>query len=239
MHRNRAGVYERHQTTIANVGFTLKRLQQSHLGLNVTAPLKTEVLDYCHGVSALAAQLGAANTLVAKKEGWWAENTDATGLLNVLGGAQSLRGQTVAVLGAGGAARAVVWALEGAGCEEIRVHCRSQRSFSILNDRSLTRKASLQWRPWGDVKDPVDLVINSTPLGRHEPLPIELRSPRIIDLNYRPHMTTELCRQSRSIGLIAQDGRALLLEQALLAQQLWFGDLPVGLRDAMTQPLMK
>ena len=88
------------------------------------------------------------------------------------------------------------------------------------------------------MKDPVDLVINSTPLGRHEPLPIELRSPR----NYRPElpasMTTELCRQSRS-KLDTQDGRALLLEQALLAQQLWFGDLPVGLRDAMTQPLMK
>ena len=70
-------------------------------------------------------------------------------LLNVLGGAQSLQGQTVAVLGAGGAARAVVWALEGAECEEIRAHLSIWQSFSILNDRSLTRKASLQWRPLG------------------------------------------------------------------------------------------
>ena len=238
-HRAVIGTYRAYPTTAKSLGKTLDTLLPGTLGLNITAPLKSVVLDHCEEVSDLAMQLGAANTLVSKGGFWRAENTDAPGLLETLGGSDALTGQSVSVLGAGGAASAVIWALVQAGCSSIQVRCRSKEGFDRLSERAIAPNGALVWQPWSKEGPAVDLVINSTPLGRIDPMPISLKAQRILDLNYRPDGWTELCRQSRSVGISCADGRGLLLEQGILAQQLWFGDLPNGLREAMGNSLLK
>ncbi len=238
-HRGWVGEYRAHTTATENLSRELERLHPNYTGLNITHPLKTAVIEYCPQISPLAQRLGAANTLVAVGPSWRAENTDGPGLLRVLGGPGALGGKDALVLGAGGAARATIWALDQAGCARIQIRCRRKTAFEELHARQLTETAALQHLGWHEGAGSVDLVINSTPLGRDTPLDLQAQTPRVLDLNYRPDGPTMLCQKSETMGLITQDGRALLLEQGLLAQQLWFGDLPTGLRQAMAKSLMK
>lgn len=238
-HRGIPGEYTNHTTSAEGLAQELEGLLPDYHGLNITHPLKAKVLAYCSEVSPLAVRLAAANTLVRVGSSWRGENTDAPGLLRVLGGPGAPGEKVALVLGAGGAARATIWALGHAGYAHIQVRCRQEVAFQELQCRGLTDRATLSWLPWDAAAGPVDLVINSTPLGRHLDLPLNAKTPRVLDLNYRPKSSTQFCLKSRSKGLISQDGRALLLEQGLLAQELWFGDQPRGLRQAMAQELLE
>jgi len=124
-------------------------------GVNVTIPHKEAALALADVVSAEAGAIGAANTLTFAEGRILAENTDAGGFLDALG--RDPRGLRVLVLGAGGSARAVVWALREAGAGEVSVWNRTTERAKGLAREFGVRHAE---RP-----EPVDLLVNCTSVG--------------------------------------------------------------------------
>jgi shikimate dehydrogenase len=124
-------------------------------GLNVTVPHKLAAHDLADSRSPAAKAIGAVNTLTFEGGGIGADNTDAAGLLDAIG--ESPAGRTALVLGAGGAARAAVWALRDAGAAEVSVWNRTaERAAAVASDLGARPVA----RP-----EAADLVVNCTAVG--------------------------------------------------------------------------
>jgi shikimate dehydrogenase len=199
-----------------------------YAGLNVTVPHKQAALALADSASAAASEIGAANTLsfapgaetgVATIA---AENTDAGGLLASL--PSSPRGKRALVLGAGGAARAVVWALAGAGA-----------AVEVWN-RTAERAAAVAAELGGSaVADPdpagFELIVNTSAVGLHgedpfEHLPLspgDFKSDQVVvDMVYgeRP---SALLAAAEAAGAAAVDGLEVLVQQGALSLELWTG----------------
>lgn len=239
-HRGLQGSYARYQVSPKDLESTLAHLLSDHLGLNLTHPLKTAALQFCQKLDPLALKLAAVNTLVAGPKGWLGVNTDGPGLLRDLQQADWQLAQTRAlILGAGGAARAAVWALAQLGCRQLVICCRRRAAFEDLHRDLANELDALEYQPWLENQSDVDLIVNATPLGRSEPLEVPCLAPRVLDLNYCPQGTTALCQSADSRGLIWRDGRGLLLQQALLAQDRWFASRPKDLERAMAHSIFE
>jgi len=199
------------------------------VGLSVTMPLKEAVAAAVSELTPVAAQLGAVNTVIIGPDGTTGANTDGDGFLDALA-PWSPAGRAVAVLGAGGAARAVVLALAGAGARDIAVVGRSPERAA--------RAASLGGRVGGpaDVEG-ADLVVNATPVGMagtegegRAPLDEALLRPGqvVVDLVYHPVRTPLLAAAARR-GATPVDGVGMLVHQAAHAFRAWTGlDAPVA-----------
>lgn len=190
-------------------------------GANVTVPHKEAALVAATEATAAAREIGAANTLTFGPGGRIAaDNTDAPGLLAALG--ESPAGWTVLVLGAGGTARAAVWALRGAGADVAVLNRTRERAERLVAD--------LGGRVAGH-PDPADLLVNCTTVGLHDPdaAPIPLagldRFPRVVDFVYRDGGTA-LVRAARERGLPTIDGLELLVRQGALSFEIWTGRRP-------------
>jgi shikimate dehydrogenase len=211
------------------------------LGANVTIPHKQAALALASSASDEAREIGAANTLTFTPEGEIAaENTDAPGVLEAL--AVAPRGMRAQVLGAGGSARAVVWALTRAGAAEVWVWNRTpERAVALARELG----ASAVERP-----RPADLLVNCTalelpregasraqasaarlqPSATGHPLlnQVELkfdqvgRYPYVVDLAYSPG-GTELLTAARAQGAHTVDGLDVLVAQGALSLELWTG----------------
>jgi shikimate dehydrogenase len=191
-------------------------------GANVTVPHKEAALTLADAVSDGASAIGAANTLLFEPDGTIvAENTDAPGLIEAL--PDSPEGQTVQVLGAGGSARAVVWALLDAGAERVSVWNRTEQRARELSEDLGARAVS---RPQG-----ADLLVNCTTIGLESPqqlkeLPLptdwQARYVCVVDLVYAPQ-ETELISAARQAGLRVVDGLELLLAQGALSFERFTG----------------
>ncbi len=211
------------------------------VGVNVTIPHKHAALELAHEASPAAREIGAANTLTFKSDGTIAaENTDAPGLLAAL--QESPRGLRALVLGAGGSARAVVWALREAGASEVLVHNRTHaRAEELARDLGVRASTRLE---------AADLLVNCTSVGLdgdsversatdgHELNQLGLTFDQlgeysyVIDLVYRSK-TTELLDAARAHGARTVDGLEILMQQGALSLQLWTGHEPS--RDIMRQ----
>ncbi len=200
-------------------------------GLNVTIPHKQSVLPLLDELAPAACAIGAANTLWMRAGRLVGENTDAPGFLADLKrlGFEAAPGERRAlVLGAGGAARAVVYALAQAGWQ-VRVAARRVEQAAGLAELS-ERVAALLWQPAALVEEPCALLVNATPLGMFpqtdaSPWPEELPFPAgvaVYDLVYNP-AETRLVRAARAAGLRAANGLGMLVEQAALAFEVWTG----------------
>lgn len=220
-------------------------------GLNVTVPHKRAALALASSADDGARFAGAANTLVPEARGWRAHNTDVEGLLLALRRdlAFEPRGRRCLVLGAGGAARAAVVALGGAGAQEIRVANRNggraEKLVAELGPRlAATALAAVPLHRTPEQLHACDLVVSATPLGLDPqgrwPWPVE-RMPRgvlVYDMAYRPGGETPLVRQARDAGLAAASGLSMLLCQGALAFQLWTGrDAPWDAMQEALRPL--
>lgn len=216
---------------------------QDCLGANVTIPHKRAVLPLLDKIDPLAEQIGAVNTIVNRDDYLYGYNTDAPGLLHalkeqgigkaVLGGRVSLKGYTVVLLGAGGAARGAAFALTGAGIERLIILNRHLERAQML-------AADVQQHYEGPIfslNDPSFLIahssaiiINATSLGMHEDasmLPTEVLArfdpdTFVYDMIYNPSQTYLLC-QARAIGLRTANGLSMLLHQGALSFTLWTG----------------
>ncbi len=197
-------------------------------GANVTVPHKGAALALADALSETAREIGAANTLVFAGEEIRAENTDAEGLLNAL--PASPAGKRALVLGAGGAARAVVWALLREGAE-VEVWNRTElRSHHLCGELGGTPIAEPDQTGF-------DLIVNSTAvgLGGEDPfaeLPLSGESfvpgQTVVDMVYGGEPTA-LLRAAEASGANAVDGIEVLVQQGALSFGIWTGrDAPLA-----------
>ena len=208
-------------------------------GLSVTAPHKSAVIGHLDWVEPKASEIGAVNTLVVEGERLRGYNTDADAALTALRGLIELRGARVAVVGAGGAARAVLWGLrrEGAHATVFARDVDRARPTAVRFGASVTSSDGARF---GDY----DVVINATPLGtrgREEgetpATARQLRGARVAyDLVYNPS-TTRFMREASEAGCTTVGGLSMLVAQAASQFELWTGlDAPV---DAMREAAEK
>ena len=196
-------------------------------GASVTIPYKRDALRAAVAVAAVAREVGAANTLRPSAGGWEATNTDVDGFLAPLeaAGAASLAGARAAVLGAGGAARAVVVALARRGARVV-VHARRTDQA-----REVADELGAAAGPWPPEPGSWDLLVNTTPLGggarRDEsPLPGGPFDGRLVyDLTYGAG-ESRLVREARAAGCATIDGLAMLVAQAERQFAWWTGQQP-------------
>lgn len=192
-------------------------------GANVTIPHKQAALALADEASEVARAIGAANTLLFGRSGEIAaDNTDAPALLDAL--PVSPRGKTAVVLGAGGSARAAVWALINAGAIEVRVWNRH-----LERARRLCEEFGCQ--PASEVQA-ADLVVNCTPLGREGDLAVFKQLPVraddlavfgcVVDFVYGD-VETSLVRAARRLGVPVVDGLDLLVGQGALSFERFTG----------------
>jgi shikimate dehydrogenase len=212
------------------------------VGASVTVPHKETALAIADEVEPLARRVGAANTIVIGQGGQiHARNTDVGGFLDSLrAAALDWRPSTPAVvLGAGGAARAIVVALLDAGVTDIRlVNRTSSRASALAKDMGHAVRPA----PWEDRARALagaGVLVNATTLGMsgQPPLGIDLAPlparAAVVDIVYSP-LETPLLAQARARGLVAVDGLGMLLHQARPAFAAWFGVEPEVTADLRT-----
>jgi shikimate dehydrogenase len=205
------------------------------LGANVTAPHKEAAFEACDRRTPVAEALGAANTLW-RQDGWlWGDNTDVAGFLanldeSAAGWAEQRK--LAVVIGAGGAARGIIYALASRGFERIAVVNRTQARAEALAEHF---GSSITVTPWTDLAAELpsaDLLVNTSTLGMigQPALSVDLGSLSkravVADAVYVP-LRTPLIEAARGRGLRAAEGLGMLLHQAAPSFARWFGQRPV------------
>jgi shikimate dehydrogenase len=190
-------------------------------GANVTIPHKEAALALADEAGEEAAAIGAANTLTFADGRIRADNTDAPGLVAAIG---PVEGQSALVLGAGGSARAAVWALLHAGARDVMVWNRTPARAEALS-------ADLGGRAVSE-PEPADLLLNCTSVGldasdeTFKELPINADGLGdycvLVDLVYG-ESTTTLTRAASKSGLKTVDGLEILVRQGALSLERWTG----------------
>lgn len=205
------------------------------LGANVTVPHKVAVAGLVDKLDPSAAQAGAVNTLVFRDGRLEGHNTDGAGALDALAEAGvRVKGARTLVLGAGGAARAVAYALQGAEAVVTLTNRHAAKAEALAKEGGFT---TIPWERIPDVMHAVDLLVNATTLGLHgERAPADPRKllpgAAVFDCVYVPG-GTPLVREAREAGHVAVPGEAMLLHQGARAFILWTGKpAPVGVMRA-------
>jgi shikimate dehydrogenase len=206
-------------------------------GANVTVPHKEAVIPVMDELDQTARRLGAVNTIVVDPGGRLiGRNSDGYGFLeNLYANAPdwSAKLGPATVLGAGGAARAIVGALLDAGAPEIRLVNRTRsRAESIAEDFGDKRVIAGDWTAMAIHLESATLLVNTTSLGMkgQPPLEIDLSSlpsdAVVNDIVYVP-LETELLKSAKARGNPTVDGVGMLLHQARLGFTAWFGGEPL------------
>ena len=230
-------------------------------GLNVTIPHKQNVIPFLDELTPTAQAIGAVNTIYLRENKLLGDNTDAAGFLadlkkflpaNTLtcpgGRCQARHGDLkVLVLGAGGSARAVTYALLNDGWK-VTIAARQVEQAQQLADSFVNYKLPITVCKLSSLENhltnlhslvsSLSLIVNTTPIGmtpntEQSPVPESLLLPRhvsIYDLVYNPR-ETKLVQDARARGLNAATGLGMLIEQAALSFELWTGHRPS--REAM------
>jgi shikimate dehydrogenase len=198
-------------------------------GLSVTAPHKSVVMSFLDWIDPAAQEMGAVNTIVIRGDELHGYNTDATGFITPLRHKfGSLRGARCAVIGAGGGARAALWALRNEGAQvELFVRAPDKAraaSAEFKIDSQLLSGASFAG---------LDIVVNATPVGtrgsqEHETVAKvdQFREVRLAyDLVYNP-LETQFLREARAAGCETLGGIEMLLAQAAEQFKIWMGNDP-------------
>ena len=216
------------------------------VGLNVTIPHKEAVLALADVVSDRAALIGAANTLIFRKDGKiHADNTDGAGFIANLrqhAPRWDPSGRPVAIFGAGGAARAVIAALVELGVPEIRIANRTRPRAEALRGDFGARLQVTDWVHAPNMIKDCSLVINATSLGMTGKgdfrVPLDALTPGTVvtDLVYTPLMTQFLI-EAADRGAQVVDGLGMLLHQAAPGFERWFDHRP-EVDDATRQAVL-
>ncbi|MGO9004721.1 MAG: shikimate dehydrogenase [Beijerinckiaceae bacterium] len=229
------GSYERLEIRPDELEGFLGSLQyEGFVGGNVTLPHKERAFQLCHRTTATAEHLAAVNTLWIENGDLCGDNTDVAGFLACLdcevpGWDRSC--QTAVVVGAGGAARAIVHALMLRSKPRIFLVNRTRSRSEELARQLASEMILCDWTELPDVLQTADLLVNTTSLGMtgQLPLPVDLAPlpPRAVvsDIVYVP-VETELVRAARRRGLRTAGGLGMLLHQAVPGFEKWFGKRP-------------
>jgi len=205
------------------------------VGVNITIPYKETVLAIADKITDRATLIGAANTLIFSKDGKiHADNTDGYGFFeNLRNGAPDWdpKAAPAVVLGAGGAARAVVASLTGAGVPEVLLTNRTRVRAEKLKEDFGQRVRVVDWVQAGNIMEEAGLVVNTTSLGMvgkpemRVPLDGLEKGTVVTDLVYTP-LKTHLLQVAEQAGCITVDGLGMLLHQAVPGFERWFGVRP-------------
>ena len=220
----------------ADLETTLRHLPKiGFVGLNVTLPHKEAILKIADVISDRAALIGAANTLIFRKDGKiHADNTDGAGFVaNLRQNAPHWvpAAGPAAVFGAGGAARAVVAALIEVGVPEIRISNRSRPRAEALRADFGAKLVVYDWVQAANMLEGAATVINTTSLGMAgKPefrVPLDALEPGAVvnDLVYNP-LKTAFLAEAEERGTTIVDGLGMLLHQAAPGFERWFGPTP-------------
>ena len=229
----------------------ISKIRQGKLhGVNITIPHKQAIGSFLDGLTDTALKIGAVNTIVPRQGSLIGENTDAGGFLadlkrvfsweNIMDGDEKwVVNPHALVLGAGGAARAVVYALFSAGWSVTVAARRIEQaeilksSFHGIESRGSLSALKLAASELSSLISEITLVVNATPVGMspdrdRSPWPDNLplsTSAAVYDLVYNP-VETHFMRTAREAGQMAANGMGMLVEQAALAFECWTGLAP-------------
>ncbi len=194
-------------------------------GASITIPFKVSLFDRMDEVYAVARRIGAINTMKAQDGRWIGGNTDASAFLAPLRDRIDLRAARVAVLGAGGAARAVAVALSSSAAQ-VTVYARD-----VVKARAVAMTAAADAAVLPPAPDSWDILVNCTPVGmypRNNETPIDtslLRGRYVYDLVYNP-TATRLIREAAHVGCQTIGGLEMLVAQAHEQFEWWTGTKP-------------
>jgi shikimate dehydrogenase len=205
-------------------------------GFNVTVPHKEAIIPLLDGLDSAAGAIGAVNTVVAIADGRFeGRNTDAPGFMASLRAGCTIDMERPAVvLGAGGAARAILAALTDAGFREIRLANRDRTRAEIL--AGSFPATICDWSDRTRALEGAGLLINSTSLGMTGQPALDLdlsrlpQSAVVTDIVYRP-LDTDLLVRAAARGNAVVDGLGMLLHQAVEGFAAWFGQKPTVTRQ--------
>ncbi len=204
-------------------------------GFNVTIPHKETILGLLDEVAPLARRVGAVNTVVKREGRLWGYNTDVPGFLASLAEAGfSPAGKRVVLLGGGGAARAVLAAVAGAGVATVAAVCRRpEQGKEMLDLFADLQVFPLEPAAVDESLAGAELVVNATPVGmypraadsilRAEDFSRVAAGCLVADLVYNP-LDTALLQAARAAGLGVLSGAGMLVHQGALAWKVWFGE---------------
>jgi len=209
-------------------------------GFSVTLPHKKKIFRFLDECEPLAEEIGAVNTVTVRRDGKLAgSNTDYLGVLRALEGKLQLKGSRVAIIGAGGAARAAAFAVAKAGAEVLVCARRENAAKELARavHGEVVRRAALR-------KEKFDAILNATPVGMHphagsSPLEAaELNCSLVMDLVYRP-LQTKLLRMAAARGIRTVSGVEMFLAQGIAQWELWMGRRAPGaaMRGAILKTL--
>ncbi len=202
------------------------------VGVNVTVPLKELLPPLLDSLSDEARRIGAVNTIVNKDGVLHGDSTDGGGFLRALAeaGGPSLGGARALLLGAGGSARAVAFALAGAGCEVVVANRTEEKAQALADAVTRAGRGQASSAGWGAKAGPVDLIVNATSLGLAPqinampalPPGVFDTRPFVYDLIYSPP-ETRLLQAAREAGCPVSNGLGMLVWQGALSLSLWTG----------------
>jgi shikimate dehydrogenase len=221
--------YERVHLKSETVAADIRDMARAYSGINVTLPHKIAALEASANSSPEVRVVGAANTLVRAGDGWTAHNTDVAGFeiaMRAVAG-EELRNLRVLLIGAGGAARAVVVSLNRAGAQ-LTIANRSAVNAAALANELAPQAVTAGLSEVDALSASADIIVNSASLG-HAGASLPLLAPGkgrpFLDLSYGKAAAATL-QAAASAGWAPHDGLTMLVGQAAAAFHLWFGVAP-------------
>ncbi len=232
----------------ADLGEALRAMpKMGFVGCNVTTPHKVSVMEFADRVSDRATLIGAANTLIFKPNGQiYADNTDGYGFMaNLRQQAPNWdpSGGPAAVLGAGGASRAVIVALADAGVQRILLSNRTRPKAEALRTEFGARIEVVDWVQAGNMLEEAHTVVNTTSLGMtgsaelRVPLDGLRKGALVTDIVYTP-LRTKFLQDAEAAGCETVDGLGMLLHQGVPGFERWFGKRP-EVDDELRQVMLR
>lgn len=213
-------------------GFFSSLARENIKGINVTVPHKEAVVSYCSRISDEARLIAAVNTIKVTEEGLVGFNTDGLGFIRHLKEDLKFdpRDKTVAILGAGGASKAVCVYLAKEGIRGISVFDINKEKLLTLTDNLKAAFKGVEVRAASSIKglglEKAELLVNATPLGMKEtdpPVIDEQSIPAgmlVYDLIYNPK-ETKLLKAARARGALISNGLGMLLYQGMASFEIW------------------
>jgi shikimate dehydrogenase len=230
------GCYDRYDVKPEDFSHFVKTLSEQGLqGVNVTIPHKEAAFLALDEATERARRLKAANTLWFENGKLWGDNTDSIGFLANLDQGHpgwDINAKSALILGAGGAARAIIAGLQERNIEKITIVNRTRERAEELALMSGGQVAIAEWSKLSFQLEGADLVVNTTSLGMSGQPDLDLsldplgKNALVTDIVYVP-LETNLLKQARLRGNPVVDGLGMLLHQAVPGFEHWFGKRPV------------
>lgn len=222
--------YENFEIPVENFDRGIIDLLQKVDGLNITIPFKEKILKYLNRSDEIVKRIGAANTVYLTEMGIIGYNTDHEGFLESLKKYPELKEKKVALIGAGGAAKAIIVALEDLGLNEITIYARNLTK--VEENLPKAKRSMIKVELLDEAADLTDinLLINCTPIGQgrlSDQMPINKeiletleKNAIVYDLIYED---TKLLQTAKELGLNTISGKEMLIRQAMHSIKIWTG----------------